>query len=218
MKTLTVRQAKAIDIKAREELGISTLVLMENAGRAVAEEALKMLQGKKSVAIFCGKGNNGGDGFVVARHLLNSGIKTDIFLAGRIEEAQGEARVNLDILMRLRQRIVEVNKENLALVKKNILKYNLVIDALLGVGLSGEVRGIYRDLIGIINTSKADVLSVDIPSGLNATTGKALGCCVRADKTATFVAPKRGMVQREGAHYCGRIVVKGLGIPFERKS
>jgi NAD(P)H-hydrate epimerase len=100
------------------------------------------------------------------------------------------------------------------LVKQKIAKYNLIIDTLLGVGLKGEVRGIFRDLIGIINTSKARILSVDIPSGLEATTGKVLGCCVKADKTVTFWAKKRGMVLGEGPKYCGRVVVRDLGIPL----
>jgi len=84
----------------------------------------------------------------------------------------------------------------------------------LGVGLEGEVRGIFRDLIGIINSSKAYILSVDMPSGLDAATGKILGCCVQADKTVTFVAKKRGMVLGEGPKYCGKVVVKDLGIPL----
>ncbi len=227
-KLLTAADAKAIDIKAKDILGISTLVLMENAGRHLAEEALEILRGRKSIAIFCGntrskrmlrcavfcgKGNNGGDGFVAARHLLTAGIKPDIFLAGNINAVENEARVNLEILLKLKQKVIEVEEENLDLVKNKISKYNLIIDALLGVGLAGEVRGIYRDLIGIINTSKAYILSVDIPSGLDATTGKALGCCVKADKTVTFVAKKCGMAMGDGPKYCGRVVVKDLGIP-----
>lgn len=214
-RTISCLEAKALDIEAREKFGISTLVLMENAGRAVTCEAIKIVKNRhKKVAIFCGKGNNGGDGFVVARHLLVKGIKPDIFLAGRISDTEKEARTNLEILLKLGQKISEVEEENLYLVKQKIAKYNLVIDALLGVGLEGEVRGVFRDLIGIINTSKAHILSVDIPSGLEATTGKVLGCCVKADKTVTFVAKKRGMVLGEGPKYCGKVVVKDLGIPL----
>ena len=211
---LTSAQAKELDIKAKDKFGISTLVLMENAGRSVAEEAIKIPYCKRSVAIFCGKGNNGGDGFVAARHLMMQGIKPDIFLAGYICDVQNEAKVNLDILLKLKQKITEVDEENLHLVKNKIYKYTLLIDALLGIGLSGEVRGVFRDLIGIINLSKAKVLAVDIPSGLDATTGRILGCCVKADKTITFVAKKRGMVVGGGPKYCGRVVVKDLGIPL----
>lgn len=209
------RQAKALDNKAKERFGISTLVLMENAGRAVACEALKVLKNRpKRVAIFCGKGNNGGDGFVAARHLLVLGIKSNIFLAGRIKDVNNEARINLEILIKLKQKIIEVDQKNLDIVKRKIPKYNLIIDALLGIGLYGEVRGIFRDIIDIINTSKAHILSVDIPSGLDATRGKILGCCVKADKTVTFVDKKRGMVIGDGPKYCGRVVVRDLGIPL----
>lgn len=166
-------------------------------------------------ATFCGKGNNGGDGFVMVRHLLAAGIKPDIFLAGDINDVENEARVNLEILLKLRQKVIEVGEENLDLIKNKISKYTLIIDALLGVGLTGEVRGIFRDLIGIINLSQAYILSVDIPSGLDATTGKVLGCCVKADKTVTFVAKKQGMVLGEGPKYCGRVAVKDLGIPLQ---
>ena len=215
-RILSSQEAKDIDIKAKELFGISTLTLMENAARAVSDEALESLRHKtRSLAIFCGKGNNGGDGFAAARHLLTSGLKPDIFLAGKISEVENEAKINLEILLRLKQRIVEVEGENLDLVKRRIPKYSLIIDALLGVGLSGEVRGIYRGLVEAINTSKAYILSVDIPSGLDATTGKVLGCCVKADKTVTFVARKRGMVSGDGPRYCGRVVVRDLGIPLK---
>ncbi|MFH0913434.1 MAG: NAD(P)H-hydrate epimerase [Candidatus Omnitrophota bacterium] len=213
-KLLTAKTAKDIDVKARQIYGISTLVLMENAGRGVAEEAIEILRGRKAVAIFCGKGNNGGDGFVAARHLLARGVEPDIFLAGRISDIENEARINLDTFLKLKRKITQVGPGNLRLVKNRISKCALIIDALLGVGLEGRVRGIYRDIIGIINASKTYILSVDVPSGLDATTGKTLGCCVKADRTVTFVAKKRGMVLGDGPRYCGRVVVKDLGIPL----
>jgi NAD(P)H-hydrate epimerase len=208
---LTTKDAQDIDRRASESLGISTLILMENAGRSVAEEAMKMLGQEKKVAVFCGRGNNGGDGLVAARHLLVRGIRPDIYLCGYIGDVKNEAKVNLDIILKLKHKIFEIAEENLYIVKGRIQKYNLIIDALFGVGLSGQVRGVHRDLIGIINISKAKVLSVDIPSGLDATTGDILGCCVRADKTITFVAKKRGMVLGKAAQYCGKIMVKDLG-------
>lgn len=214
-RLLTATQTKAIDLKAKEKFGISTLVLMENAGSAITQEAMRISRGRGRIAIFCGKGNNGGDGFVTARHLLTSNVKPDIFLAGRICEVENEAKINLEALLKLRQKIVEINRENLYLVRNKIPRYSLIIDALLGVGLKGEVRGVFRDLIGIINTSKAYVLSVDIPSGLDATGGEVLGCCIKADRTVTFVAKKRGMVLKEGPKYCGRLIVKDLGIPLQ---
>ncbi|MFH1457942.1 MAG: NAD(P)H-hydrate epimerase [Candidatus Omnitrophota bacterium] len=211
---ITSQQAKAIDSNIRERFGLSTLILMENAGRAVAEEALKVLGRRKAVVLFCGKGNNAGDGFVAARHLLTKGIKPDIFLAGRAPEVKNEAGKNLEILLKLKQNIVELTENNYYLAKNAISRNSLIIDALLGVGLQGEVRGVFRPLIEIINVSKEYVLSVDIPSGLDANTGKVLGCCVRADKTVTFVARKRGMFLGQGPKYCGKVIVADLGIPL----
>jgi NAD(P)H-hydrate epimerase len=212
---LSAASAKKIDTRAREALGISTLVLMENAGRAVAEEAMKMLgKSPKPVAIFCGRGNNGGDGLVAARHLLAAGIRPRVFLAGRISQVKNEAGVNLGILLKLKQKISEVGPRDLPGLKKKIARSGLIIDALLGVGLKGEVRGVMADLIRLINAVPNKVLAVDIPSGLDSTSGNVLGGCVRADKTVTFVAQKQGMARAEGARYCGKIIVKGLGAPL----
>jgi NAD(P)H-hydrate epimerase len=215
-KLLTRNPAKDFDLKAKEALGIPGILLMENAARAVAEECLKMVGGSKGrrVAVFCGKGNNGGDGFAAARHLLTAGLKPDIFLAARIKEVENEARLNLMILLKLKQKIIEAEERNLPFIKDRTSKCDLIIDALLGVGLNGEVRGIYKDLVEIINSSQAKVLAVDIPSGLDATTGEVLGCCVRADKTVTFAAKKRGMLLGDGPRHCGRIIVGDLGIPL----
>lgn len=212
IKPITSRQAEILDKKARDKFGISTLILMENAGRGIAEEVLKLK--KRKVAIFCGKGNNGGDGFVCARHLLVSGFRPDIFLVGEIGKLKNEARINLEILLKLKQKIIEIDEKNLNIVKDKIPKYNLIVDALFGVGLKGEVRGLFRNLIEIINSSKAYILSVDIPSGLDANTGRVLGCCVKADKTVTFIAKKCGMVSGDGQKYCGKVIVKDLGIPL----
>jgi ADP-dependent NAD(P)H-hydrate dehydratase / NAD(P)H-hydrate epimerase len=213
-RVLTAAQAKALDKKAKDKFGIATLLLMENAGSAISEEALKTLQDRPQgkVAIFCGTGNNGGDGFCAARHLWTAGIKPDVYLAGGIGDVKNEARVNLDILLRLEQKITQVGVSNLSLIKAGISKYGLIIDALLGVGIKGKIRHVYQELINIINASKAYVLSVDIPSGLDATSGKVLGCCVEADKTVTFVAKKRGMVSNAGRKYCGEVLVKNIGI------
>ena len=212
MKTITASQAKLLDKKAREIYGLSTLILMENAGRAVAEEIIKLK--KRKIAIFCGKGNNGGDGFVCARHLFTGGIKPDVFLAGKLPEVKGEARLNLDILLRLKHKIFEIDEKNVNLLKEKICRYDLIVDAIFGVGLKGNVEGFFRDLIKLINSSKAYVVSIDVPSGLDANTGEASWACVRADKTVTFIAKKCGMVKGKGPGYCGKIIVKDLGFPF----
>ena len=212
MKTITASQAKLLDKKAREVYGLPTLVLMENAGRAVAEEVIKLK--KRKIAIFCGKGNNGGDGFVCARHLLTGGIKPDVFLAGKISGVKGEARLNLDILLRLRHKILEIDEKNINLLKEKICRYDLIVDAIFGVGLKGNIEGTFRDLIESINSSGAYVVSIDIPSGLDADSGKVSAACVRADETITFIAKKRGMVKGEGLIYSSKIIVSDLGFPF----
>jgi NAD(P)H-hydrate epimerase len=209
---LTASQAKAFDSRALHDYGISTLVLMENAGRQVAQEAIASYVRGMKIAVLCGKGNNGGDGFVAARHMIAQGLKPDIYLACSIRDVGGEAGTNLRILLKLKQKIRQVSDKNISGLKMD--PYGLIVDALLGVGLSGEVRGIYKNLIAAINSSGARILSVDIPSGLDATTGRVLGCCVKADKTITFVAKKSGMVIADGPRYCGRIVVAGLGLPL----
>ena len=210
---LTAEQAKALDKKALEKFGLSTLVLMENAGRALMEEALKILKSNHGkLAIFCGMGNNGGDGFCAARHLLVEGLKPDVYLAGKINDVKDEAKFNLSILLRLKQKVTEINPRNLCLLSKRIKKFNLIIDALLGVGARGQIRPVYQQVIDIINVSGVYVLAVDIPSGLDATTGKTLGRCIKADQTVTFIYKKRGMVYGDGRKYCGKILVRDIGV------
>ena len=209
MKTVSAREARQIDGKLKETYGISTLVLMENAGAAVCREALKA--GKKKIAVVCGKGNNGGDGFVCFRHLLAAGIEPDLFLATPADQASEEARHNLDILLKLGQKPVLLDEAGLGDFTRK--KYSLIIDALLGVGLEGEVSAPYSRIIAAINAAGSKVLSVDIPSGLNADTGTAMGSCVEADATVTFLCAKQGMLTGAGPAYCGKIVVAGLGIP-----
>ncbi|MCX5699648.1 MAG: NAD(P)H-hydrate epimerase [Candidatus Omnitrophica bacterium] len=214
-RVLTAAQAKALDKRAQKEFGISTLILMENAGRAVMEEALKILKSSQGkVAVFCGMGNNGGDGFCAARHLLTAGFKPDVYLTGKVSDVENEAKINLSILLRLKQKITEIKPRNLSLLKKRIERSSLIIDALLGVGARGQIRPGYQKIIDIINSSDIYVLSVDIPSGLDATTGKVLGRCIKADKTITFVCKKRGMVYGEGEKHCGKVLVRTIGIPL----
>ena len=214
-KILTVSQAKDLDSKAREKFGIPTILLMENAGRAVSETVYKVIGSRKmKIAIFCGKGNNGGDGFCAVRHLLSRGVNPDVYLCGNINEVRGEARVNLEILLRLKKKVLQVNQNNLKTIRARMPGYSLIVDALLGVGIKGLVKGIFADIINAINQSKAYILSVDIPSGLDANTGQALGVSVKADRTVTFIAKKKGMVKGGGEKLCGKIVVENIGFPL----
>lgn len=216
IRSLSASQSKALDRKASREFGMPVILLMENAGRSVAEEACARLKNKKApVAVFCGKGNNGGDGLCAARHLLAAGIRPYVFLAGKPSEIRNEeARLNLDILLKTKQRIIEVSEVSLPALRRTLKKCACVIDALLGVGLQGEARGMYKELIRLINASGAHVISVDIPSGLDSTTGRVLGVCVKADKTVTFIAKKKGMITGSGPSVCGKVVVVNLGLAW----
>lgn len=215
IKTLTALEAKKFDLKAIKRFKVPTILLMENAGRAITEEVLRIIKRKKmKVAIICGRGNNGGDGFCSARHLITKGIAFDVYVCGKISGLKGEARVNLDILLRLKKKIFSINEKNLKIFKSKLLGYGLIIDSILGVGLRGRVEGVISKVINIINESGKYVLSVDIPSGLDADTGEALGAAVYADRTVTFVAPKKGMVNNMGKRFCGKVVVSDIGLPF----
>lgn len=209
---LSAKQAKAIDKLALKKFGLSTLVLMENAGRAVAQEVEKQYKRSNKLAVVCGKGNNGGDGFVALRHLLVKGIKGDLFLLGNVNDLTSESRKNLEILVKLKQKVIQI-KENSILSFK---KYDLIIDGLLGVGIKGIVRDSHQKVIIAINKSKAEIISIDIPSGLDATTGKMHGACVNADITVTFIAKKRGLLVADGLLHSGRIIVKDIGLPIKK--
>ncbi len=134
-KLITSRQARLADIRARRELGIPTLVLMENAGHAVAAEVMRKIRGNEKVGIFCGKGNNGGDGLVTARHLIANGVNTDVFLVGTIKDTGDEAKKNLDILLRMKVKIKAIDEGNIRFIPGRLKKYAVIVDALLGVGL-----------------------------------------------------------------------------------
>jgi len=212
---LTARQSKEIDLKAQGKFLIPDILLMENAGRALSEEILRVIAGRNNkIAIFCGKGNNGGDGFCAARHLLVRGICPDIYICGDFNDIKGAAKKNLEILLRLKQKVFFINESNIEDIKNKIIRYSLIVDALLGVGLERKVSGILKQLIKLINNSGAYVISVDIPSGLDATTGKALGACIYADRTVTFVARKKAMAFDTARNLCGDIVVKDIGVPL----
>jgi len=208
--SISVRQAQAFDKYAQEKLGIPSIILMENAGRGVAEEAVKMIRDKGygirgTVAVVCGAGNNGGDGFVAARHLINAGIKVKVFVTGPKSKLKKDPKTNLNILLKMGQGIKWVRSAKDLIGIKN---YELIIDAIFGIGLNSQVKGLYLDAINVLNNSRVPILSVDVPSGLNADNGKVLGAAVRAKRTVTFVAPKKGM----GPKYCGKIVVRDIGI------
>jgi len=216
---LTRQQAREVDRFAINEYGVRGLILMENAGRACAEQASAMLGGAggKRVVVFCGSGNNGGDGLVVARYLDNWDCQVRVFLVGRIDDILREAddaATNLEIVLNMGVPVVELRCEaDLDEALAAAQEADLIVDALLGTGLAGEVRGLYRSLIERINALEAPVLSVDVPSGLDCDTGRPLGVAVRATRTVTFVLPKRGFLQPEARLYTGEVKVAEIGVP-----
>ena len=215
LRYVTPSEMKRIDGFAINTIGIPGVVLMENAGRAVFDVAYKGLAGRDAPAlIFCGRGNNGGDGFVVARHLINNNIETHVFLVGAVSKIRGDARINLRILRKMGVPINRVTKKALPQLLKNVRQCGIIIDALLGTGLSGEVTGLFRDVIELINQAGCPVLAIDIPSGLDGNTGTPLGVAVVANTTVTFQLPKKGFENPRARNYTGRLEVVDIGIPL----
>lgn len=216
MNSVTAQKMKEIDRRAVCEYGIPAIVLMENAGRGVSEIAIKMLEdiGHARVSIFCGKGNNGGDGFTTTRHLMNKEIEVATFLIGREEELSAAARTNYRILTEMNAQVEKIQTDDdWKQIKEKAVDADLTIDALLGIGLSGEVKGLYKSIIESLNRAPSPILSVDIPSGLNADSGKPCGVAIKAKKTVTLGLVKTGLITDEGMNYAGEVVVIDIGIP-----
>lgn len=211
-------EVRAVDRWAIEEMGVPGVVLMENAGRSCAELVKERLQevDRPRVCIFCGTGNNGGDGYVIARHLLNAAFGVTVVVCGKREKIGGDARTNLDILERLGLAIdrLDPGEQDIASrVQALAGRADMIVDALFGTGLQGPLRGDYRVLIEAINALGIPILAVDIPSGLDCDTGRPLGAAIKAADTVTFVVAKRGFVAWPGVGaYTGQIYVASIGV------
>lgn len=216
MKVATAQQMQELDRKAIETYRIPGIVLMENAGRGAAEAILEAFpeMDRKRVAIIAGKGNNGGDGFVIARYLLNRGIPVRVFLLTDPKSLRGDAETNFSIFHRMKGEIVSVpSTKDYQKVKRDLEKANLLVDAIFGTGLDAEVRGYYREVIDHLNSLHRPIVSIDTPSGLNADTGKPLGTAIRASLTVTFGLPKVGLLVSPGIDYTGRLKIVDIGFP-----
>ncbi len=216
MKVATAEQMQELDRKAIEGYRIPGIVLMENAGRGAAEVIMNTFPDlhKKRIAIVAGKGNNGGDGFVIARHLLNRGISVKVFLLTEPKALRGDAETNYHIFSRMKGEIIPVpSSKDYLKMKKDLEKFDLLIDGIFGTGLDAEVRGYYREVIDHLNTLQKPIVSIDIPSGLDANTGKPLGTAIRASLTVTFGLPKVGHLISPGLDYVGEVKVIDIGIP-----
>ncbi len=216
MKICTAEEVRELDRKTIEDVGIPGVVLMENAGLhivRVIRERYPDLHSKR-LLIVCGKGNNGGDGFVVARHVFNQEIDVQVALLTDKHKVKGDARGNLDIIEKMGIPIEEIASEEQMPAFLNLLQQaDIVVDAILGTGLNEAVRGFYKQIIESLNNAGKPVVAVDIPSGLHANSCVVPGRCIRADATVTFAAAKRALVMYPAAEYVGDLEVVDISIP-----
>jgi len=194
-KSLTVSQIQALDRWAIEKIGIPSLALMENAGRGVAQEIYK----------------NGGDGFVAARYLYNWGFKPRIYLIGKPSQLKPDALTNYRVAQNLKLAVKPINGLSL-IFKKSIQSADLIVDAIFGVGLTRTIQEPYYSIIQSINAQKAYIIAVDIPSGLDGTTGKIYDICIKANMTVTISYPKKGFFKNQGSVYTGLQKTIDIGI------
>ncbi len=216
MLILTASEMARLDRKTIEEIGIPGIVLMENAARGAADFFLRVapdLPGRR-IAVVAGSGNNAGDGFVLARIFSGLGAAVRVVCLRSPDRLQGDALTNFRILKNLNIPVVEWDESrDFSDQWQWIAQSDAVIDAILGTGLKSEVQGLYRQIIETLNTLPVPVLAVDVPSGLDAATGKPLGVAVRAQATATFGFPKVGHIVSPGEEYVGELHVVDIGIP-----
>ncbi|RPI79151.1 MAG: NAD(P)H-hydrate dehydratase [Desulfobacteraceae bacterium] len=216
MRLVKASEMQEMDRLTIQEIGIPGPVLMENAGRAAVRfflEHFKPASGAH-VLCLCGRGNNGGDGYVLARYLHQAGLRISVVVLAPVEKIAGDARLNLEIIERLGLDIKEVtDPQQWTLAAPGLLEADYIVDALLGTGLNTPVEGLYRAVIEAINRYQKPVMAIDIPSGVNADTGQIMGVAVRADLTVTFGLPKVGQLVFPGAGLVGRLVRADIGIP-----
>ena len=220
MELVTAEQMREMDNRTINRFGIPGLVLMENAARGAVRVLWKHMgnpQGKQ-VGILAGSGNNGGDGFVMARYLYLKGAVPTVFLLAKREKIKGDAAHNLSLLSTLPIPLVDVTDEaDFHQSKAKISHQDLFVDAIFGTGLNTDIRGHYTDVIAHVNALGKPVLSVDIPSGIDADSGRICGTCIRADVTATFAFAKPGHVVHPGCEYTGETEIIDIGIPHHIK-
>jgi NAD(P)H-hydrate epimerase len=223
MRPLSQIEIREVDQIAIEQYGVPGVVLMENAGRGCSQLISPHWEAGR-VVICCGKGNNGGDGFVIARYLENAGWSVQVRLAFPPDSFQGDAAVFLASIQKsgLDVRTIQAEVEapssgrpevSWARFQSELNSADLVVDALLGTGLTGSVRSPYKQIIESINASGRPVFAVDLPSGMDCNTGKPLGACIRATRTATMVAEKLGFENPESESLTGLVDVVEIGLP-----
>ena len=212
MKISHVNEMRDMDHRAIEEYGITQEILMENAGQASYFTILKEFGVKnKNFVFFCGVGNNGGDGLVVARKIYSNGGKVTVFILGDRSKFKGAAKQNFDIVNKLQIKMIDLQDVSSAL--ETVKESDAIIDAIFGTGLDREIKGQYKDVVSIINASHKTVFSIDIPSGINGDTGQVMGTAVKADYTTTFGLPKIGNLLYPGFELGGKLYVTHISFP-----
>ncbi len=216
MRILTAAQMRDADRTTIEDIGIPSRVLMENAGREVAAVLSSTFDdlAERAVAIVCGRGNNGGDGLVVARVLHDKGVDVTVFLVGRVAELQGDARANLESLGRIGGSVVEIeDAQAWDLHVSEISSCDLIVDALFGTGLRGPLSGLLETVVADINATGLPVFAIDLPSGLSADAHELVGPTVQATVTVTLGAPKVSLILPPAERRAGELIVADIGIP-----
>lgn len=217
MTHLSRTAVREIDRRAIDEFGLPGIALMENAGRGAAER-IHAHASPGTAVILCGKGNNGGDGYVIARHLELLGWQVAVLTAVPLADLSGDAAINAEVAKRSGIAISCLADADQAQWREAIGKATVLVDALLGTGASNAPRGVIATAIEAINEVRSandacTACAIDLPSGLDCDTGRAAGVCVRADLTVTFVAPKLGFKEPTAAPFLGRIEVVSIGAP-----
>lgn len=214
MLVVTAGEMRELDRLTIQKYGVPSLLLMERAGKGTAEAIMGRFPQaiKQGVVVVAGKGNNGGDGFVVARHLKKKRIRCEVVLLARRNELSHDAAENLRAYLKEKGKVLEATSPSGALLAERLKGKGLAVDAILGTGLKEEVRGLYAEAIAVINSSGVPVVAVDIPSGLDSDRGVPLGTAIRAEMTVTFGYPKLGEVIHPGLSYAGELAVVDIGI------
>ena len=219
MKLLTPKQMKAIDRKAITEYMIPGVILMEHAAMGITKIAMEMLKinnaNKNKISIVCGKGNNGGDGFACARILRGFKYDVQVFILFEKQEIEGDAKINLDIIDKQGIEIYYIKENSYDLFETRIMESDLIIDAILGTGIRGDLSSHVKKVIRIINSIDRAVLAVDIPSGVNGETGEVRDIAIKATKTVTLAFSKTGLYIHPGCEYTGSVFVADIGIGEE---
>jgi NAD(P)H-hydrate epimerase len=216
MRVLNTQQMREADRRTIDEIGLPSIVLMENAGRqavAAMEAAFDDLA-TSHVAVLCGRGNNGGDGFVVARTLAQRGVESTVFLLGTVSDVRGDARTNLEVLGRIGLTVVEIsNAQDWELHFTEVSECDLVVDAMLGTGFHGSLTGLLETVVADVNGLGVPIVAIDLPTGVSADSHEVEGSAIEASMTVTLAAPKIPLVFPPADSFGGDLVIADIGIP-----